>query len=298
MDNIFELFKRNCLDTEVTTFQLTVGAFTHVFIKVPCGKGIIIYSEYTNKDDDVEAFCANLGAVKRCATVSSTGDIFFSSEYEMRCWEQVTGFSPIGTGIQYFYDALEEKKQQLHDDKTVPFWNSLEVNELLPLDEDLRYYAFRQEYANSKDANLIPKVDLSSYDYRLFLLGLLDVEDKWDALLEESKEELMEKKILSESVQAVIRDHSYMTPGEFEIADAIKNVPAKALTVTFSGFPFELKVKRERIMDRLARNTLFCRYDLVFCRYDLVDPNSCLGMNFSTKDIVKIEYRRETLYQA
>lgn len=291
MDNIFELFKRNCLDTEVSTFYLTVGAFTHLFMKVPCGKGIIIYSEYTNKDDDVEAFFAKLGTVKRCATVSSTGDIFFSRDYEMRCWERVTGFSPIGTGIQYFYDALDEKRQQLHNEKTVPFWNALEVNELLPLDEDLRCYAFRQEYANSKATKLIPKVDLSSHDYRLFLLGLLDVEDKLDALLDERREELMEQKILSESVQAVIRDHSYMTPVEFEIADAIKNVPAKALSVTFSGFPLELKVKRERIINRLERGDMFSRYDLV-------EPNLCPGMNFSTKDIVKIEYRRKTLYQA
>lgn len=291
MDNIFELFKRNCLDTEVSTFYLTIGVFTHFFVKVPCGKGIIIYSDYTSKDDDVEAFWVDLDNVKRFAIVSSTGEIFFSYEYEMINWERATGYSPIGTGIKYLYNALDEKKQQLHAEKTVPFWNALKVNKLLPLDEDLRYYAFRQEYAKSKDTNLIPEIDLSSHDYRLFLLGLLDVEDKWDALLDESKEELMEKKILSESVQAVIRDHSYMTPGEFEIADAIKNVPAKALTVTFSGFPFELKVKRERIMDRLERNTLFCQYDLV-------NPNSCPGMNFSTKDIVKIEYRRKTLYQA
>ena len=291
MSNVYEEFRQKCLDKSVLTFQICVGGFMYFFAKVPCGSGCIVYSDYVRKDQSAEAEFANKEAIEQLALITSEDKVLFLHEHMLNCWERETGSSPKNI-VYAFSEELSREEKRLHEELTIPFWDSLEPG-LIPEESefDLRSFAFRREFGRSRKDCGLQVFNLDCRDYRLSVLGLLNLESKHKERLEEDRDYLRNRKSYHEAIQKAIREHSYMSAKEFSIAEAVTGISAKTVTVKFFGSSLEYKITLDGLMHRLERGDNFWRYDLADKKKDDISM-------YSTRDIEKITFSRKTLYQA
>lgn len=179
-------------------------------------------------------------------------------------------------------------------------------NSIKESDESLREKA--RSFMFSKNADL-PNVELkpmfNDQDIANMLCGLLDFDKEVNERLNVNKEQWIEKKSTDEKIKSLMGNHEIADSWEIEIANGIRSVDAKTVTVEFelNGKVASIKVNPETIIRKMIKNDYFSGYDFEIAkRGDELIEELGAGKWWSDenalrcKHITKIVYGKKELY--
>lgn len=146
------------------------------------------------------------------------------------------------------------------------FYEGLDTDEnsIKESDESLKEKA--RSFMFSKSADL-PSVELkpmfNEQDVANILCGLMDFDKEAGKRLNANKEQWITKKSTDEKIKSLMENHEIAADWEIEIADGIRSVQAKIVTVEFelNGKTASIRVNPETIIRKMVYKDYFSGYD-------------------------------------
>lgn len=142
-------------------------------------------------------------------------------------------------------------------------------------------------------------------DVANILCGLMDFDKEAGKRLNANKEQWITKKSTDEKIKSLMENHEIAADWEIEIADGIRSVQAKIVTVEFelNGKTASIRVNPETIIRKMVYKDYFSGYDFEIAKEgdelikNLGAEKWCNGENaLRCKHITKITYGKKDLY--
>lgn len=191
------------------------------------------------------------------------------------------------------------------------FYHSLVVREFQEEEDLARALKTAREvqlFALDNDVNLIVKPIMTEQDIVDSLCGLFDLGEEALRRLDHDRDKWCYIKSLNCTVKKLINETKVAEPYEIQIAEGIKNLDAKMVTIEFEcnrkyGIA---KIDRKSLMRKLIEKSHFSDYELEISQYDKEllknmvteseDGKTGNVHMLSCKDISRIIYRKKEVY--
>lgn len=273
----------------------------YYFVQGNFGKARYIYGTYSYRDD---VFYSDLKM--EVVAIISDKTIYIVNKFFFDLYMDDV---ELPKNIKFFDSALQEKNAYIKDIVFPEFYKKLDTTEAKK-DVDV---AWCKEKARNYLLSLNPqKIDFQidkifdERDLVNILCGFSDVEKEAYTKLEAKKEWYIKKKAENEMILELIHSKRVVEDWELKIADGLKSVDAKTVTIYFqlNGNVSSAKITPMQIIRVLINNDNFSSYDFATCSQgeNLIKTLGAGNSPYSDKPLLtckqinKITYGRKELY--
>lgn len=281
------------------------GNKTYHFLQDKVGKARYVYgiSNYWNAN-----FYAQLDTKPKVIAIVVEGkiyvvDIFFLEIYSYRNDKVV-----LPDNILILNDYTAKQNDYISNILFPNFYEKLETDENSVQESDKSLREKARSFMFSKNVDL-PNVELkpmfNDQDIANMLCGFMDFNKEVSERFNEDGERWIEKKSTDEKIKALMGNPEIADSWEIEIANGIRSVEAKTVTVEFelNGKAASIKINPETIIRKMINNDYFSGYDFEIAKRgdELIgelgagewrnDENA-----LRCKHITKIVYGKKELY--
>lgn len=282
------------------------GVITYHFLQSAVGKGKYVYGDYDYWDDKCYSkldLKPELVAIISDGVVCIVNEFFFDVYHLIR--EKETS---LPGNVVSFNLTVDEKNEYLKNVAFPKFYDSLETVELNDKD-----FADCEKKARETILSKNPVVKYEAFD-NLFsertiaemLCGLTKMEDEIKKHLEEEREKWIHIKSFNEKVEELIEAKAGVENWEIAIAEGLRSVEAKTVTVEFELNDKKASAKMDPDVIRrcMLNNDYFSGYEFATTKrgdelIDYLGANKWLSRGkdvLTCKHISKITYGKKELY--
>lgn len=273
------------------------------FMQCNVGEARYVYKEHSHKEN----FHTDLSLTPELVAIISDGKIYIVDEYGLGVWGEDTELPENTFRIT---DIIVKKNEYVESVIFADFYKSLEENPIT--DEDLLEKctdeARRILFAKEPIVNETIKPMFSEQDIADSLCGVINLEAEAVKRLVADQENWIYKKSYNKKVKELMENHSVAEDYEMEIAEGIRSVDAKTVTVEFelNGKKESGKMNPDTIIRHMQNNDYFSGYDFEIAKRgdELIKKldAAALILNSNGKEVLtcnhitKITYGKKELY--
>lgn len=308
MERLIDKFVENVLNT-TESFMIEVGNCDtnkryHFFIQCNVGKARYVYGEYSyNKN-----FYTNLKLKPKLIAIIADGKVYIVDEYIFDIWRNRED-TELPENTYILTDVIAKENEYVESVIFADFYKSLEENDitnenlLKKCTDEARRALFSKEPVINESA-IEPM--FNEQDIADSLCGVINLESEAVKRLVSKQEKWIYKKSFNKKVKELMENHSVAENYEMKIAEGIKSVDAKAITVEFelNGKKESAKMSPDTIIRHMESNDYFSEYDFEITKrgdelIKKLDAATWRGNGkevLTCKNIIKIIYGKKELY--
>lgn len=278
---------------------------TYHFLQDEVGKARYVYGISNYWDAN---FYAKLDIKPKIIAIVVEGKIYVVDIFFLEIYSYGNDKVVLPDNVLILNDYTAKQDEYISNILFPNFYAKLETDEnsIQESDKSLREKA--RSFMFSKNADL-PDVELkpmfNDQDVANMLCGFMDFNKEVSERFNEDKERWIEKKSTDEKIKALMGNPEIADSWEIEIANGIRSVEAKTVTVEFelNGKVASIKINPETIIRKMINNDYFSGYDFEIAKRGdkLIDE---LGAGkwrndenaLRCKHITKIVYGKKELY--
>lgn len=301
-----EVFKSENSFTIAITENVRDKRMYH-FIKDNVNKATYVYgiSYYSDPNYYGKLDCKNkVVAILREGKIYVV-DIFFFDIYRYK--EDVV----LPDNVFVLNDYTAKQDEYISNTIFPEFYNGLETNDSFIAESDRELKKKARGFLFSKTIGL-PKIELkpmfNEQDVAYILCGFINFDEEVSKRLNDSKEQWIRKKTTDKKIKSLMENPETVASYEIEIADGIRSVEAKTVTVEFelNGKISSAKISPNTIIRKMVENDYFSGYDFEIAKRG---DELIKGLGASTwrsgnngnelltcKNITRITYGKKELY--
>lgn len=310
MDRLIDKFVERVLTT-TESFIVEVGEGDnkkyYFFIQANVGKARYIYCEYSYGEQN---FYTKIDLKPELVAIISDGKIFIVDDFKLDVWydsEEIV----LPENTYKFNDVVKKENNYVETVVFPDFYNTLKEEEIT--DEDILASCKKRarnllltNRPKTKEISIEPM--FTEQDIVNSLCGFVDLKTESIARLKEKENKWINKKSFLKKVKELMENHTGVEAYELKIAEGIKSVDAKTVTVEFSinGKSASAKINPNKLIMKLIDKDYFSGYDFEVSRSGdaLIERlgattwrSSKDGKEVLTcKHITKITYGKKELY--
>lgn len=304
-----EVFKNNGSFTiKMSRDNKEDGNKTYHFLQDEVGKARYVYgfSNYWNED-----FYAQLDAKPKIIAIVSDENIYVLDVFFLDIYVYGNDKVTLPNNVFILEEYTAEQNENISNTIFHEFYNKLGTDENSITDSEKELKEKARSYIFSKSADL-PNVELKPLlnvqDIAHILCGFTDFEKEVKERLNKDKEQWIRKKSTDKKIKSLMENSETAACYEIEIADGIRSVEAKTVTVEFelNGKVVSAKINPDIIIRKMVQNDYFSGYDFEIAKRG---DELIKGLGASTwrsgnngnelltcKNISKITYGKKELY--
>lgn len=301
-----EVFRKGNSFT-ITMTENTRDKRIYHFIKDNVNKATYIYGISCYLDTN---YYGKLDCKNKIVAILSDGkiyvvDIFFFNIYRYK--EDIV----LPDNVLILNDYTAKQNEYISNIIFPEFYNNLEINESIITESDMKLKEKARRFLFSKTADL-PKVELkpmfNEQDIAYILCEFMDFNKEVNRRLNDSKKQWIRRKSTDKKIKFFMEDSETAAPYEYEIADGIRSVEAKTVTVEFelNGKIASAKIDPDIIIRKMVQNDYFSGYDFEIAKrgnelIEKLGARAWRSINngnelLTCKNITKITYGKKELY--
>ncbi|MBC5688159.1 hypothetical protein H8S37_04325 [Mediterraneibacter sp. NSJ-55] len=277
----------------------------HFFIQCNVGKARYVYGEHSYRD---EKFHTDLDLNPKLVAIVADDKIYIVDEFELDIYR---GETELPENIFKLIDIVIKENEYVKSVIFADFYKSLKENditgeELLKecKDEARRILFVKNPVVNESTIESM----FNQQDIANSLCGVINLELEAVKRLESKKENWIYKKSYNKKVKELVENRSVVKDYEVKIAEGIRSVDAKTVSVEFelNGRKEFAKMNPHRVIRCMMDNDYFSAYDFETTKrgYELIrklDAATWRGNNngkevLTCRNITKITYKKKELY--
>lgn len=311
MERLIDKFTEKALNT-TESFMLETKEYNdtkyHFFMQCNVGKARYIYGEYAYRDEN---FHTNLSLRPELVAIVSDGKIYIVDEFKLDVRRNGNEDIELPENTFRIVESMVKENEYVESVIFADFYKSLEANPIT--DEELlkkctdeaRRFLFAKEPAMNETTI---KPMFSEQDIADSLCGVINLEAEAVKRLVADQENWIYKKSYNKKVKELMENNSVAEDYEMEIAEGIRSVDAKVVTVEFelNGKKESAKMNPDTIIRYMQSNNYFSGYNFVITKrgdelIEKLDAATWRGNSngkelLTCKHITKITYGKKELY--
>lgn len=312
MDRIIDKFVERVLTTTesfiIETEEGDIKKY-HFFIQANVGKARYIYCEYSYGEQDSYT---RIDLKPELVAIISDGKIYIVDDFKLDIyrWHDSEEIA-LPENTYHFNDVV--KKENNHVEAVVfpDFYKTLKEEEVTDKDvlascEKRARSLLLTNCPKAKEISIEPM--FNGQDIANSLCGLINLKTESIARLKEKENKWVNDKSFSKKVKELMKNHTGVEYYELKIAEGIKSVDAKTVTVEFSlnGKSASAKINPNKLIMKLINKDYFSGYDFEVSRsgdalIEKLGATTWRGDKdgkevLTCKHITKITYGKKELY--
>lgn len=312
MDRLIDKFVERVLTTTESFIVETREGDSkkyYFFIQANVGKARYIYCEYSYGEQN---FYTKIDLKPELVAIISDGNIYIVDDFKLdihRCHDSEEIVLPENT---YRFNDVVKKENNYVETVVFPdFYNTLKEEEITDKDilascEKRARSLLLTNHTKTKEISIEPI--FTEQDIVNSLCGFVNLKTESIVRLKEKENKWANKKSFSKKVKELMINHMGVEIYELKIAEGIKSVDAKTVTVEFSlnGKSDSAKINPNKLIMKLINKDYFSGYDFEVSKSGdaLIEKlraatwrNNKDGKEVLTcKHITKITYGKKVLY--
>ena len=254
--NFTQEFKGKAL-SNCSQFEIKKGDYKYYFVKRTVGKAVFVYGEYFYKYREY-----SLSAKLELYAIVSDGNVyvvktydFYNVKMEVECPENVFTF----------HQKMTEVNDYIRDVLFVKYYANLPIRELTELEKSDVKVKVRMTVLY--DGGIVDDLKLENVmkeeSIVKLLCGELSIEGHANEYFEKYREGYITTKSYKHELQKLADEKYNVQEWEIELADALRALDAKTVTVDFN-FEGQLgteKVEKHTLLRELYNNSTFSHWD-------------------------------------
>lgn len=302
VDNILKTTKSFMIETENDTKKKY-----HFFIQSNVGKARYIYGTHFYDAN----FQTNIDLKPELVAIISDNSIYVIDEFELELYSvYMKNDIKLPENTYRINDIVDKENKNVKLNIFPNFYNSLEIipitnNEMI---EQCKTDARRNILTIKPPVNKI-KIEpmFVKQDIANSLCGIVNLETEALNRLLKNKERWIARKTYHEKVKELMEDKSILEGYEIQIAEGLRSVEAKMVTVYFemNGIKSYAKISPDTIINKMINRDYFCDFDFETVKWGaklIKELNAAIWRGDKEKDILtckhidKITYGKKVLY--
>lgn len=281
--------------------------YKEYYFFIPCKVGNAQYV-YAKNSYHSNSCYSDIEEKAELVAIKSGGKVYLTNEY---LFDLYHGETNLPTDVMLFSEFVKKKNEYINSIIFEEFYRALNVCEIAMKEDMVGCKKEARQILLSKNPSVKPrKIEamFTAQEIADSLCGMVDLEAEAKQRLNKDKEFWLKQKAYDVQLQKFVKNQEGVEPYELKIADAIRNVEAKMLTVEFelNGKKATGKIPIHRLQRSLMESDYFSEYDFDTTKngeqiLEVLDAESSLwaesGRTIRCKNISKITYARKVLYE-
>lgn len=303
-----EVFKNKGSFTIKIPHDNKEGYKTYHFLQDEVGKARYVYgfSDYYHDD-----FYAQLDVKPKIIAIVSDGNIYVLDVFFLDIYVYGNDKVTLPKNVFILGEYTAEQNENISNTIFPEFYNKLKTDENSITDSEKELKEKARNFIFSKSADL-PNVELKPLlnvqDIAHILCGFTDFEKEVKERLDRDKEQWIRKKSTNKKIKSLMENSETAACYEIEIADGIRSVRAKTVTVEFelNGKIASAKINPDTIIRKMIQDDYFSGYDFEIAKrgdelIEKLGARKWRSINndnelLTCKNIIKITYGKKELY--
>lgn len=313
MDRLIDKFVERVLTT-TESFIVEVGEGDnkkyYFFIQANVGKARYIYCEYSYREQN---FYTKIDLKPELVAIISNRKIYIVDDFKLDIYRWRDSEEIVLPKNTYIFNDVIEKENNYVETVVFPdFYNTLKEEEItdknmLTSCEKMARSLLLTNHTTAKEISIEPM--FTEKDIVNSLCGFVNLKTESITRLKEKEDKWINKKSFSKKVKELMKNHTGVESYELKIAEGVRSVEAKTITVEFSlnGKSDSEKINPDKLIRKLIEKDYFSGYDFeVSKRGDALIEKLGAATWRSDKDgkevltcknITKITYGKKILYE-